>query len=227
MAGILCKQCGYMNPEGVMECEICAEPLGVIAPAAPAAAPEQAQPVQCSAPPADSDPNVEYFVICPESATKTVVEGPNVGRYYCEGCQLEHDIDGMIWVVESRTLSGGAAPGQQAAAPAAQPAAPKRDELWLEEVNTRFRIDISKPGGTLGRYGDFGGDYFLSRSMHTVSGEHCLFRYEFDNWTLTHISRTNQTKYDGIILSSNEPTLLADGKMITLANTVSFIVRIG
>ena len=52
-------------------------------------------------------------------------------------------------------------------------------------------------------------------------------RYEFNNWVLSHISRTNQTKYNGMILTANEPTLLEDGKLLTLANTVTFIVRIG
>lgn len=231
MAGILCEQCGYMNPEGSIECEICAEPLKLTtpmaAPAVEAVVPSysnQVQTVRQNDVPEMIRQDVECFVMCPESSTKTVVEGPNVMKYYCEGCQVDHYIDGMIWFIESRKIA--AAPAT-VAAPAVQQTAPRGDNLWLEEVNTHFRIDIAKPGGTLGRYGNFGGDYFLSRGMNTVSGEHCLFRYEFNNWTLTHISRTNQTKYNGMIMSSNEPTLLEDGRMITLANTVSFIVRIG
>jgi hypothetical protein len=227
MAVIICEQCSYPNPEGSTECAICAEPLVKRAPAAVAAVENvvpscdnQVQTVQQSSNMVLANPDVEYFVMCPESSTKTVVSGPNITSYFCEGCQTEHFVDGMIWCVESRQLSGNV---QQNV----QQVAPKGDNLWLEEVNSHFRIDITKPGGTLGRYGDFGGEFFLSRGMHTVSGEHCLFRYEFNNWTLTHISRTNQTKYNGMIMSSNEPTLLEDGKMITLANTVSFIVRIG
>lgn len=217
MAEILCEQCGFLNPEGSTECEICAEPLVKAAP--PAAAAPADVPVQTVQQRAASD-DVEYFVMCPESSTKTVVSGPDITTYFCQGCQTEHFVDGMIWCVESRSLSGDASQ-------TAQQAAPKGDNLWLEEVNSHLRIDIAKSGGTLGRYGNFGGDFFLSRGMNTVSGEHCLLRYEFNSWTLTHISRTNQTKYDGMIMTSNEPTLLEDGKVITLANTVSFVVRIG
>lgn len=248
MAGILCEQCGYMNPEGSKECEICAEPLtqGAPTPApapveesapaavAPVAAPSveavvsscsnQVQTAQQNVTPS-SNPDVEYFVMCPESSTKTVVSGPNVTTYFCEGCKTEHFIDGMIWFVESRNLANATA--QQINQPVSQPIAPKGDNLWLEEVNSHFRIDITKPGGTLGRYGTFGGEYFLSRGMNTVSGDHVKFNYEFNNWTVTHISKTNPTTYDGMIMASNEPTLLEDGKILKLANAVSFVVRIG
>lgn len=218
MAEIRCEQCGFLNPEGATLCQMCEEPLVA---SQPVAAPAPAVSVAPTIPTQAQSDGVEYYVMCPESSTKTVVEHANISSYYCEGCQCEHFIDGVIWSVDSRTLQP-----EGVATPAAQ-TQPKGDDLWLEEVNTHFRIDISKPGGTLGRYGNFGAEYFRSRGMNTVSGEHCLLRYEFNNWVLYHISRTNQTKYDGMIMAANAPTLLEDGKILTLANTVSFVVRIG
>lgn len=218
MATIICKQCGYENPEGTTVCEICAEVLiqketkvqekNIV--------PSNIESTAIK----DANSNVEYFVMCPESSTKTKISNPNIKSYFCEGCQQEHIIDGVIWTVESR---------EKAPSIASETKTEKQEclnNLWLEEINTHFRIDIQKPGGTLGRYGDFGADYFQSRSMNTVSGEHCLIKYEFDQWVLYHVSRTNQTKYNGMILVSNEPTLLENGKTLTLANTVTFVVRL-
>ena len=101
------------------------------------------------------------------------------------------------------------------------------DVLWLEEVNSHFRIEIDKAGGTLGRYGKYGSEFFQSRGLLTVSGEHCIITNEFGNWVIRHISKTNQTKYNNMILGTNEPNLLENGKILTLANSVSFVVRIG
>ena len=228
MATIICKQCGYENPEGTTVCEICAEPLvaSKVTPVAPVQV-EQVMPSysneitteqQSNTPIAHGD--TEFFVMCPESSTKTIVSSGDITSYYCTGCQKEHIIDNFLWTVESRALNAVTSTAPVTAQQV------KMNNLWLEEVNTHHRIDICKPGGTLGRYGDFGADYFQSRAMNTVSGEHCLIRFELENWVLYHVSRTNQTKYNGMILSSNEPTLLENGKMLTLANTVSFIVRI-
>lgn len=54
-----------------------------------------------------------------------------------------------------------------------------------------------------------------------------MISYQYGTWVLQHISRTNQTMYNNMILTANEPIVLEDGKVLTLANTVSFIVRIG
>ncbi len=227
MATIICKQCGYENPEGTTICEICAEPLTAPTPARnieqvmPSYSNEVPTEEQTSSAAIQSD--IEYFVMCPESSTKTIVSGADITKYFCSGCQKEHIIDNFLWTVESRTL-GNTAPTTSSAPVTAKQV--KLNNLWLEEMNTHHRIDICKPGGTLGRYGDFGADYFQSHAMNTVSGEHCLIRFELESWVLYHVSRTNQTKYNGMILSSNEPTLLENGKVLTLANTVSFIVRI-
>lgn len=241
MAGIICKQCGYENPEGSTICEICAEELGgapvqaqpSVAPAMTASAGVSAgvqstiqvstAPMQQYAPiPGD---NREYFVLCPESQTKTILPHAKVKTFFCEGCKKEHEIDEFLWVVEvkEKTTSENAAPagGTEAVA------APKGDNLWLEEINTHFRIDIAKNGGTLGRYGTYGAAFFQSRNLLTVSGEHCMITYEFGNWVLRHRSRTNQTVYNNMVLGLDEPNLLEDGKLLVLANTVTFVVRIG
>lgn len=225
MAGILCEQCGYENAEGATVCEICAEPLrhgGATTTVPDAVPPVKSETVEENRVTAqNADSNTEYFVMCPESSTKNIVESGNITSFYCQGCQKEHVIDNFLWTVESRQLSGA---GETPAT--ATETRVKQNNLWLEDTVTHHRIDISKTGGTLGRYGTFGASYFQSRGLNTVSGEHCMIRYELDNWVLFHVSRTNQTKYDGMILASNEPTLLEDGKILVLANAVSFIVRI-
>jgi len=271
---IICKQCGYENPDGSTVCEICAESLvegtapvqQAVAPApvAPAPQPVQqviqpqpvvSQPIVQPAQPVQQvqqqfvqpvvnnveatiaqvqtvpqsvavvDDGNEYFVLCPESQTKTILPSGSVTSFYCEGCKKQHEIDGFLWNIEKREKQGITA--SQASATSPQMAAPKGDNLWLEEVNSHVRIDIDKAGGILGRYGKYGSDFFQSRGFLMVSGEHCMITYEFGNWVIRHISRTNQTMYNNMVLGANEPNLLEDGKVLTLANAVSFIVRIG
>ncbi len=216
---IICQQCGYENPDGSEICEICAETLS--SPKAPAAAPVKTA-VQVPLPESrtQTNPLREYFVLCPESHTKTILPNGSVTSFFCEGCKLEHEIDNFLWNIESRDLQDAVPAEKEAPAPAG-------DQLWLEEVNSHFRIEIDKTGGTLGRYGTYGSDFFQSRNMLTVSGEHCAISYEYGNWVIRHVSKTNQTKYNDMILNANEPNLLEDGKILTLANTVSFLVRIG
>jgi hypothetical protein len=225
MALIRCKQCGYENPDGTDFCEMCAEPLmqmtvNVPPPSVPFTVPpvQQVTVSQTTAPPVNG---TEYFVLCPESNTKTVLPNGTATSFFCNGCHKQHIIDGFLWQIESRTIQNNVI--QQ---PQPMQAPFNQNSLYLEEVNTHFRINIDKEGGTLGRYGKYGADFFQSRDMRTVSGEHCMITFEHQSWVLRHISRTNQTKYNGMILSSNEPVLLENGKILTLANSVSFIVRI-
>lgn len=227
MADIICPQCGYENPEGSVICDICAEPLGATEPPVPEPEPVRVPAPAPSAPPVQAQTAVpgegrEYFVFCPESQTRTMLPDGNVTRFFCEGCRVEHEIDDFLWQIESRNIAGESAP-----AAVQTPEHTGGDELWLEELNTRFRIDIAKPGGTLGRYGTFGSQYFLSNNMHTVSGEHCRITYEYGTWVLRHISNTNSTHYNGFQLEREEPNMLEDGKLLTLANTVTFRVHIG
>ena len=240
MANIVCPECGYENPEGSTVCEICAESLlpassgnspvvsaaPIVPPASvPVSAPQNPAYVPTVAQSAISQAeNQEYFVLCPQSQTKTVLPNGDVTKFFCEGCQEEHTIDGFLWSIERREKETSPV---LAGAPAAQPEASRGDNLWLEEVNTHFRIDIAKEGGTLGRYGTFGAAFFQTNHLLMVSGEHCRITYEYGSWVLRHISRTNQTQYNGMTLGANEPNLLEDGRILTLANAVSFIVRIG
>ncbi len=267
---IICKQCGYENPDGVTVCEICAEPLGDTTASTPAlqsvvqSAPQQSgqpvtqpvpQPISQSVmqvapqsapaytPPMAStnmdatvaqaftipqnapmvDDGNEYFVMCPESQTKTILPSGSVTTFYCEGCKKQHEIDGFLWNIEKRAKVQTVTSSNVTQAQSA----PKGDNLWLEEINSHVRIDIDKSGGTLGRYGKYGAEFFQSRGFLMVSGEHCMLSYQYGTWVLNHISRTNQTMYNNMILGANEPTVLEDGKVLTLANAVSFIVRIG
>ncbi len=244
MAFIKCEQCGFENPEGLEYCDMCDEPLikevhtttldvappppsvPVSAPSAPVSVPPPSvrqihQPTipQVTAPLAS---DIEYFVLCPESQTKTTLPNGTVTSFFCNGCRKEHDIDGFLWQIETRTVEQN----PDGNAPKPQEAPFRENYLYLEEMSTHFRIAIDKEGGILGRYGKYGADFFQSRNMRTVSGEHCQITFEHNSWVLRHVSRTNQTKYDGMILNAGEPVLLQDGKILTLANTVSFVVRI-
>ena len=227
---IVCKQCGYENLDGSTICEICAEPLDVsientlsdsvkeiIAQENNEATVAQTEEVV--------DDGNEYFVVCPESQTKTILLHGNVTSFYCEGCKKTHEIDGFLWNIEKKEKSVTSPNVGNTTQP--QNNAPKGNNLWLEEVNSHERIDIDITGGTLGRYGKYGANFFQTRGLLMVSGEHCLITNELGNWVLRHKSRTNQTKYNNMILDRDVPTLLEDGKVLTLANAVTFIVRIG
>ena len=237
---IVCKQCGYENPDGAVICDVCAEELDtasvpqmVYTPQPQAApvqevpvqtAPVQSAPVQASPAATGGDDGREYFVFCDESKTKTVIADKNATSFFCEGCKKQHEIDGILWMIEESVKE----PANAAASTVTQAqSAPKGDNLWLEEINSHVRIDIDKTGGTLGRYGTFGSEFFQSRNLLKVSGEHCLFTYQYGTWVIRHVSRTNQTMYNNMILAANEPTVLEDGKILNLANAVTFIVRIG
>lgn len=215
---IICKQCGHENPDGATICEICAEPLGA------AVVPEEQAPVQSTVQEMVQQSS-EYFVMCPESQTKTILPSGSVTTFFCEGCKKQHEIDGFLWNIEKR--ENEVVTNNVDSSMTAQQNVPKGDNLWLEEVNFHVRIDIDKAGGILGRYGKYGADFFQSRGLLMVSGEHCMITNEFGNWVLRHISKTNQTQYNNMILGANEPNLLEDGKILTLANAVSFVVHIG
>lgn len=214
---IICRHCGFPNSAGSINCEICDEPL-----APPAPQPQVVQTAPQAAPAAPQNPGREYFVVCPESNHRTVVADENQTSYFCAGCGKVHEIDGFIWVVESTAL----APQPQAVSAPQPTPQPRLNRLTLEEMNTRQRIEIAPQGGTLGRYGDFGADFFQRNNLLYVSGVHCAFQQQYGNWCIQHMSRTNQTKYDGQILDHDQFYLLENGKVLTLANCVSFIVHI-
>lgn len=214
---IICRHCGFPNSADSVNCEICDEPL---VPAAPA--PQTAQPTAQQVASAPRNPGREYFVVCPESNHRTVVADENQTYYYCAGCGKEHEIDGFIWVIESADVT----PAAQVPVQAAPQVAPRLNRLTLEELRFHQRIEIAPQGGTLGRYGDFGADFFQRNNLLYVSGVHCAFQQQYGNWCIQHMSRTNQTAYDGQILDHDQVYLLEDGKLLTLANCVTFIVHI-
>ena len=226
---IICKQCGYENPDGSTICEICAEALDTSNNAsAPVATPViKEEPIINTMATVhqveESDDGFEYFVMCPESQTKTILANGKLNTFYCEGCKKNHEIDGFLWSIERKEKENKAS----SCSTDINMAKPSGDVLWLEEVNSHFRIEIDKVGGTLGRYGKYGSEFFQTRGLLTVSGEHCVITNEFGNWVIRHVSKTNQTKYNNMILGTNEPNLLEDGKILTLANAVSFVVRMG
>lgn len=227
---IICKQCGYENPDGSTICEICAESLAENHSSQEPAvsAPIKEEPVINSAATINqvegSNDGYEYFVTCPESQTKTILANGELNTFYCEGCKKNHEIDGFLWVIERKKKENKDSSGSTDNKAMETPSG---NVLWLEEVNSHFRIEIDKTGGTLGRYGKYGSEFFQSRGLLTVSGEHCVITNEFGNWVIRHISKTNQTKYNNMLLGTNEPNLLEEGKILTLANSVSFVIRMG
>lgn len=228
---IICKQCGYENPDGSTICEICAESLEVnnnnsseAVVSVPIMEETLVNPMATVHQEEESDTRYEYFVMCPESQTKTILANGKLNSFYCEGCKKNHEIDGFLWVIERKEKENKDSSGLVFNSTVAKPSG---NVLWLEEINSHFRIEIDKVGGTLGRYGKYGSEFFQSRGLLTVSGEHCVITNEFGNWVIRHVSKTNQTKYNNMLLAPNEPKILEEGKILTLANTVSFVVRMG
>ena len=105
---IICKQCGYENPDGSTICEICAEPLesGSIDSVQKENRPVKTQSIINQTATVqqveESDDRYEYFVTCPESNTKTILPNGKVSTFYCEGCKKNHDIDDFLWVIERK-----------------------------------------------------------------------------------------------------------------------------
>ena len=101
------------------------------------------------------------------------------------------------------------------------------NRLVLEDIDTGKQIEISKAGGTLGRYGTFGADYFQTDPRGGwISGEHCRITYSEDTgWMLEHLSRTNDTVYNSRKLEHGYQERLRDGKLLVLANKMTFRIR--
>ncbi len=197
---ILCKQCGFTNPDHAEICEICAEPLNPVG------------TTLLTAQPALSEAESEYYIFCPESQTRTMIYDPHAESFFCEGCKINHPVDGFIWNIEQKQKNKK------------KPVLSLYHEkkLILQELETGFRIELDK-SGTLGRYGTYGAEFFREHNMLTVSGEHCLFLYKNCDWTVWHISRTNPTSYDGKLLPRNIACPVQNNKILNLAGTVSFL----
>lgn len=240
---ILCDNCGFENEDDELFCAVCNHPLQAGADVAlvqPVMAEERVNTLP-QTPVKMTGPGGKYYVICEECRGKTYVSGPEIASYYCPGCQKEQFIDGILWSVEEEQ------PGEQTIAETApdpgqfrtmQPTmpqtasvpqtAPVGNRLVLEDIDTGKQIQISKAGGTLGRYGTFGADYFQTDPRGGwISGEHCRITYSEDTgWMLEHLSRTNDTVYNSRKLEHGYQERLRDGKLLVLANKMTFRIRI-
>lgn len=242
---IICRDCGFENEDGERFCAMCNADLSAVAqtvsPAAPKIKPPlteklneneamtiaQIKTVTQTEKPMQSNTAAgakKFFVYCENSRTKTPVDGASITSYYCAGCKEVHQIDDFFWSVQEEVSV------QQPAVK--EPTAERENSgsgqhLILEDLDTHVQIEISMAGGTLGRYGTYGADY-LQRDPRgrMVSGEHCRFKYEYGRWYIEHLSRTNDTVYNGRKLEHGYEEAIRDGKIITLANAISFLIRI-
>lgn len=176
-----------------------------------------------------SNDTKKFFVSCENSRSKTYVDSNTILSYYCEGCREEHQIDGFFWIVqEELNETKKITPNQNSVETAIEKVnAGNGQYLVLEDVDTNVQIKISSTGGTYGRYGKFGSAYLQSDPRgKMVSGEHCIFKFEYGRWSIEHLSRTNDTVYNGRKLEHGFEEAIRDGKIITFANSISYIVRI-
>lgn len=245
--GIICKDCGFENEDGERYCAMCNADLSATGFKA-----EGVKPVTSSypqplieneilptaqvktaaqvneAPKSITTGSKKYFVTCENSRSKTYVGSDTITSYYCEGCKEEHQIDGFFWIVQEEVehQKVSSAPDLVGAA-IDQIKSGSGQHLVLEDVDTHIKIEISSAGGTFGRYGTFGAAYLQSDPRgRMVSGEHCRFKYEYGRWSIEHLSRTNDTVYNGRKLEHGFEEAIRDGKIITFANAISFVVRI-
>lgn len=194
-----------------------------------------------------------YFVYCSTSNSKTYVSGPDISEYFCNGCQEEHQIDDCIWQVEEEQSEPETTATVAQTAIQPQPELRTGDfsagtnipttaqsfqlhpekgapHLFLLEMNTQQKIDISpEDGGILGRYGTVGAEIINSLpNGRMVSGEHCKFTFDSysGNWFVEHLSHTNDTIYDGQKLTHGRKFVLRKGKLLVLANAITFQIII-
>lgn len=245
---IVCRECGFENEDGEKYCAMCNSALSVSADQT-----ESLKPVSTPFPQPYAENEVlitaqvktvaqvngtpkfnvngtkKYFVSCENSRFKTYVESSNIASYYCEGCKEEHQIDGFFWIVqEEMAETENITTSQNLVESAIEYVnSGNGQHLILEDVDTHVKIEINSIGGTFGRYGTFGSAYLQSDPRgRMVSGEHCRFKYEYGRWSIEHLSRTNDTVYNGRKLEHGFEEAIRDGKIITFANAISFIVRI-
>ena len=166
---------------------------------------------------------IRYFAFCETSKTRTPVEGPNVLKFFCKDCKKEHTIDDFMYRIEEEFPEDNTGESNQTMP--TERRVVSKERVVLEETVSHEKIVITKPGGIIGRYGDFGADYFQSRGMRTISGEHCSIKFFDDEWVLEHLSKTNDTEYDQMKLDHNEEVVLSNDKILTLSKKISFYVR--
>lgn len=244
---IVCRECGFENEDNEKRCAMCdaellanetsMETTKVVTPMPqPYAENETLTVAQIkTVAQVNESPKMgvtgakKFFVSCENSRSKTYVESSNISSYYCEGCKEEHQIDGFFWIVQEEFEEPENITSSQKLVESTieQVNNGSGQHLVLEDVDTHMKIEISSSGGTFGRYGTFGSAYLQSDPRgRMVSGEHCRFKYEYGRWSIEHLSRTNDTVYNGRKLEHGFEEAIRDGKIITFANAISFMVRI-
>ena len=198
---VICKVCSFENIENSSLCENCGTEL-------------IENDVKC---------DEEFFVRCEDCRTETVVESKDQDNFYCEECGENKTIDGFSHSVLVRKVDQSYSELQSEAEPV--PTLIKQD-LILEEIKSKHQITIDRDGGTVGRYGDFGADFFRENNMLMISGEHILISYNQGDWYLEHLSNTNLTLIDNIVLEKGLKFKLYDESSIKLAN-MTFKVVLG
>ncbi len=243
----ICSSCFFQNEDGDRVCTMCSEPRtetrlqGIInyerLPKPMSVEPETNQSSTASQErtnvPKSKGDMVRYVVNCPNSGTKTIVESMNITEYYCRGCGETHPIDDLIWVVEQEDEKApSVTENKQSMFQEISHTVPKTgafggDHLILEDVATHYIIEVGSEGGVLGRYGTLGAAFLQNDPRgRMVSGEHCRFKFDHGRWSIEHLSRTNDTEYNGRKLEHGYEEGLRDGKVLTLANAISFNIRI-
>lgn len=243
---IVCKECGFENEDGDKYCAMCnsdLSKLGVVEEIKPASSVSSkayddretltmAQTKTIAQSEETSSVSLagrkRFFVNCENSRTKTFVDSTDITSYYCEGCKEEHQIDNFFWSVQEEIEDETEnIDNQSENIIMEQINSDAGQHLVLEDVDTHLKIEISSVGGTFGRYGTYGASYLQNNPRgRMVSGEHCEFKYEYGRWSIEHLSKTNDTIYNGRKLEHGFEEALRDGKIITFANAISFIIRI-
>ncbi len=229
---VKCPICGYINPDGSAVCECCFAALSETEVSKPEEdhAEKKEDPAETEET-AEQEDQYEYYVNCPESSTQTVLKNGEAATFFCRGCNEEHTIDGLIWRIERREKPGKTKVSSKREKPTRDEVSgtvtssePKR--LRLKVKGSDQTIEIGPEGGTLGRAGDYGSDFFLSRNLMMISRIHCELRFRDGNWIVIRRS-SNDTVFNNRKLEPMEPATLINGRELVLADCITFEVLIG
>ncbi len=225
---VKCSICGYINPDGSAVCECCFAALSEteVSRTEEDHAEKEEDPEETEEEIAGQEDQYEYYVNCPESSTQTVLKNGEAATFFCRGCNEEHTIDGLIWRIERREKTGKAKnPVREKPAPDTATTTEQK-RLRLKVKGSDQTIEIGPEGGTLGRAGDYGSEFFLSRNMMKISRIHCEFKYPDGNWIVIRRS-SNDTVFNNRKLEPMEPATLINGRELVLADCITFEVLIG
>lgn len=188
-----------------------------------------------------------YYVHCDDSQTDTYLDDPEAkydkasNTFFCKGCKKIHTIDGFFFSIQEKVESSGenssvldkskniaslTNEAQSAVDVKVMKSNMSGDHVSLTcDTMNGMKITVPQEGGIIGRYGTISPDFF--QNFPKISGEHCrIYKNEYGKWMLQHLSHTNDTEYDGILMNHEKPSVLSDGKKITLARFLTFTVHI-